>query len=270
MIYKVTASVETRGDGIRPEELFRNLQGDPVHPVDALFPIFRQHETGPWTPLGTGFFISDNGFFTTARHVLTDNYGNLLPSLVGLHVSRRDNTIMIRDVIKVTLHESADVAVGFLNDGGLRSGTPTHNYAFTLTEKQPQKGDKVTTFTIPKPAAVPSEGGAFELQFSPRLIEGVLEEHYPHGRDKILMPSHCFQSSMELEGGASGGPVFFGDGSVFGINSTGFDGEPISYLSSVSDLFDLKVREVGLATEGRIINEISVRELAEKGCLQLR
>lgn len=76
---------------------------------------------------------------------------------------------------------------------------------------------------------------------------------------------------MSCEGGNSGGPVFFGEGDVFAINSTGSQGEqPYSCHSSVTELLDMNVYEVPLAIDvGRIRDKISIRELGELGYVKI-
>lgn len=267
MIYKVSTIVETLEKGIAPDEVFRNGAGKPANPSECIFPIFQPNEAGLWKGLGTGFFISPNGFFASAKHVLADDEGHLLSPLVGVQIMPRGERpqCRIRSITHVTLHESADLAVGFLEFEGRK------NSAFQLTERLPKKGDRVATFTISKLGVVALEGRKFELQFAPKIIYSELQEHWPTGRDKTFLPNHSFQSGMFYEGGASGGPVFFGDGEVFAINSTSSEGEtPYSCHSSVTDLLDMKVRQVALEIDGeKIREEVTIRELAQHGYINI-
>jgi hypothetical protein len=86
----------------------------------------------------------------------------------------------------------------------------------------------------------------FTLKFTTATLAGTVEKYHPEGRDSSMLPGRCFQTSMDISAGASGGPVAFGDGSVFGINSTGWDGVPVGFISSVEDLFELEVRRIRL------------------------
>ena len=79
-----------------------------------------------------------------------------------------------------------------------------------------------------------------------------------------MLPGRCFQTTMDLQGGASGGPVASSDGSVFGINSTGIDGHSITWISSVADLLDLSIYSIRLPS-GDLRNQVSIRELASLG-----
>jgi S1-C subfamily serine protease len=267
MIYKVSTTVETLRDGNLFDKRFRNGAGKPANPTECIFPIFQQNDSGLWKPLGTGFFIATNGFFATAKHVLMDDDGRLLPGLVGLQIMPRGERppVRIRAIIHVTVHESADLAVGFLEYEG------KDNSAFHLTERLPLKGDTVVTFAISKLGVVPLEGRSFELQFAPELIYSELEEHWPTGRDRTFLPNNCFQSGMSCEGGNSGGPVFFGEGDVFAINSTGSEGhQPYSFHSSVTDLLEINVYEVPLAVDGgRVRERITIKELGQLGYVKI-
>jgi len=267
MIYKVSTRIETLQAGQPFDHEFRDGAGNPANPSECIFPIFQQNDSGLWKPLGTGFFTSQNGFFATAKHVLTDSQGFLLPALVGVQIMPRSETPRnrIRPIINVTLHESADLAVGFLAYQG------RDNSAFHLTERLPKKDDTVATFAISRLGVVALEGRSFELQFAPELVYSELEQHWPTGRDRVFLPNNCFQSAMSCEGGNSGGPVFFGEGDVFAINSTGSQGEqPYSFHSSVTDLLDMKVNEVALAVDGgRVRKEVSIRELGQLGYVSI-
>jgi S1-C subfamily serine protease len=69
---------------------------------------------------------------------------------------------------------------------------------------------------------------------------------------------------MALASGASGGPVAFGEGAVFGVNSTGFDGSALSYISPVSAILDLSIGNIRFA-DGTIRENVKVSELVDRG-----
>jgi hypothetical protein len=102
----------------------------------------------------------------------------------------------------------------------------------------------VSTYAYPKTDIQP--GMPQVVRFEPAFFDGVLIEHHPHGRDKVVLPGPCFRTSMVIHGGASGGPVIGGDGTVFAVNSTGFDDDEISYVSCISEVLDLAITDVAL------------------------
>ncbi len=266
MSWNIQGRIYLSPDGSPIEEGFRDGHGKPADGLEAVFPIVQMSDEGPWDPIGTGFFISNNGLFATARHVLMDSTtSEPSPDLYGIQLIRRENRAIIRQIIKISSHPSADVAVGFLIDKEfVERGEQTVNKFFSLTSKTPQRDEKVLALAFPKPVLISSEN-AFELRFTSFVYEGVIEEEYPHGRDRHMLPGHCFQTTMNLAGGASGGPVAFGDGSVFGINSSGIPGlPPVSFVSSASDLLELSLNNVRLP-DGQIRSEISIADLVSLG-----
>lgn len=271
MIYKANLQREVLEEGNPIEDLFRNGGGKPTHPIYGIFLIASKDTTASWEP-GTGFFISQNGLFATARHVLTDKFGNLLDSLFGIQVLRNEGKAFARNIVNVKLHDKADVAIGFLEPSPEQLVHQfISNTAFMIISSAPTKGDKIATFAIPKPSRNDLSNGKIEVLLAPRIFWGEIEEHHPTGRDSVLLPGNCYQTSIDIQGGCSGGPVFFGDGKVFGINSSAQDTEPppISYVSSITDILDLTVNDVYLGSKTNFRSEVSVGELAERGYVLL-
>lgn len=58
---------ETFNDG------FSDKNGQPADGLSAIFPIVHLDDENPFMPIGTGFFIANNGLFATAKHVLLNN-----------------------------------------------------------------------------------------------------------------------------------------------------------------------------------------------------
>ena len=70
---------------------------------------------------------------------------------------------------------------------------------------------------------------------------------------------------MEIASGASGGPVLDSLGRVFGVNSTGIDGQRISFVSEIQDIFGITLTNVNLPD--RVNGAIRVEELVRRNYL---
>lgn len=200
---------------------------------EAVFLIVKQEPDGQFQLIGTGFFIAENGVFATAKHVLMDvlDGDERQTHPIGLIQFLPGNQYILRPIDRCTSNTIADVSVGVAKPARHNiTGEPLPNKIVTLTVVPPIPGARVATYAYPKTVARESE-----LHFFPAFYDGLMEEHFPDGRDKVIHPAPCYRTSIHVHGGASGGPVFRPDGDVFGINSTGIDGTDVSFVSRVDE-----------------------------------
>jgi S1-C subfamily serine protease len=168
---------------------------------------------------------------------------------------------------KIVCHPIADVAVGFLYDEDfVLHGKQTINKFFRLTKRKPSERDKVVTIAYPEGKLTPSESG-FLLNISSLVSEGKFEEYHPEGRDRVLLPGPCIRTSMPIKSGASGGPVAFGDGAVFAVNSTGCDGSDFGYVTPIEPILELSVDNIII--DGKIRESVSLYESASIGLVKI-
>ena len=72
---------------------------------------------------------------------------------------------------------------------------------------------------------------------------------------------------MPIKPGASGGPVAFGDGAVFAVNSTGCDGSDFGYVTPIEPILELSVDNIII--DGTKRESVSLRELASIGLIKI-
>lgn len=259
---KVEARFERSGG---PESGFVDGSGRPGDGMRAIFPIISGIDGVAWRPVATGFFVSNNGFFATAKHVVTDESGHILRDLAGVQLLPGENRARVRQIRHLALHPVADVAVGLLADPIFDAGGPqTLNATLRVTLKVPQVRTKVATVAFPNSEVHIREQGR-DLEFTSDVTLSEIEEYLPAGRDRVMLPGRCFRIGATIKSGASGGPAALSHGAVFGINSTGIDGTEIGYVSSVIDLLDLHVpRNLSGPPGGELV---SVQDLFDRGYL---
>jgi hypothetical protein len=268
MAEKITGTIVVDTNSSQIKGGFRDRNEVPRQGWEAIFPIVQIKSDTKWKPIATGFFISNNGLFATAKHVLVNNEGRPLRSLFGIQVLHETNEILAREIVGIDLHPLADVGIGFLFDKTFAErGEQTVNKMFGLTVKMPNAGERIVTYSFPRSAAF-QNGNAQVLKFASAASEGVFEEFHPVRRDRSFLPGPCIRTSMPLAPGSSGGPVAFGDGYIFAINSTGYNGTDLSYVSPISSLLELAVHHVRLL-DGTVRSRITLAALAEMGLIVL-
>ena len=260
---------EMRGEAAPGAYEVRTGDGDPADASHAIFPIVKYDPDSRPHLIGTGFFVSNMGLFVTARHVLLaafDEHGHQRDP-IGIIQFLPNGTYLRRPILRCTTHRIADVAVGVAAPmSNNKDGTPLTNRVLTLTVDPPNIGTRVVTFAYPK--HINLIGDVQILSFAPTWFDGKIEEHLTAGRDRVVLPGPCYQTSIVIHGGASGGPVFCPSGCVFGVNSTGFDGTDISYVSRVNETLTLTVE--GVSMGGDLPRMTSAMEMVREGHLLVK
>jgi hypothetical protein len=239
---------------------------DWMHFVFPIMKYFPKDET--YQPVGTGFFISSIGLFVTARHVIADlleQDGTIRSVLVATHLlSNGERTL--RSVERFFVHDVTDIAIGFLKPTAPDGTTPIFNYALRLALYWPLGPQKVRSVSFPN--TIRAQHDETEIIILDMLhASGELTMLHRKGRDRAMLRGPCYETSLQIYGGSSGGPVFDERGRVFGIHSTGFDNLPVSYIVPVSEIMDIRITGVQLNTgQG---TDISISELAERGLVAI-
>ena len=211
--------------------------GKEIEPQTAIFPIMKEVSGGENRLVGTGFFITTIGHFVTAKHVI-EEAGDLATGKQKAYIHAvhfvEGTKVLVRHITKVSFHPAADVAVGKMDYYRMDdTGRPLMNLVPTFTTEIPRVGSTVVTYAYPE-----SSPGEFVVGY----YSGKLTGHSVKPRDARLVTWPHFTTSIDLGGGASGGPVFDERGRVFGINCVGGI-QNYSCMARVNELLPLSVPE---------------------------
>ncbi|EGQ7967254.1 trypsin-like peptidase domain-containing protein, partial [Vibrio vulnificus] len=203
----------------------------------TIFPIFRLDKSNRYFLVGTGFYIAGDGIFVTAKHVVEEVVDNG-DELKVFHMEG-ENWVM-RKMAFYTPHPEADIAVGVLERLMFKtSGTYLENKYSVISVNKPEINDRLYTYTYPKTEIKYEEKQ--QINIVPTQYDGLVTDCFPDGRDRVMLPSACYQLAMGIVGGASGGPVFDASGKVVAINSTSYENDNITFVSCIQDLMPLNV-----------------------------
>ncbi len=274
----------TRGSRFLPDGVvLRNDNGRSINPVQMIMPIaLAEGSSDRLHPIGTCFplFAAQN-VFVTARHVLAD-----LPLVVendelgtirfrddfklvgGCYTSADDSGKlgwMLRPIIRLWEHPTADLALGlFARINLIKLRRELVDHIATRDFSIPTVDDLLCTFAYPNlGGAATSAELARRVRMTRTIRMGFVNQVYPTGRDRYLLPEACMETSLDIRGGMSGGPVFNPRGRLCGVNSTSIDGPPsdeaVSFVSLLAPCLEMRLPDTVRGTTH------SVRELIDRG-----
>lgn len=230
----------------------------PVDPNGAILPIVREVDGGrSGQIIGTGFFVA-HGLIITAGHVVdvavadsSKKSDSLLDApLWCIQLIPGTNEYYWRPIERAQRHALSDIALCRLRPLMNARGEPLRNPVLRLSDHDPEIGTPVATYAHPD-SRVSRRGGRVLMNLRPHFYEGKIDDHFPVRRDSSNITWPCFQTSIHIHGGASGGPVFDAmTGTVFGICATSF--EPYtntSYVTKIRGAMEMPV--AGIPTQGR-------------------
>ncbi len=240
---------------------FKNSFGVEMEGHKVVFPfVVKQGEQIKF--LGSGFFIQQGGGFVTAKHNLYDGEKSIIDDLLIIDY-RAEGEFHPRRISHVFKHKIADILLGMCSWDVRQPDVFIENDFLTMAKAQPKIGETVHTYAYPKNEVVKMEDGSFVGEFQPMYQFGEVVEYFPNGRDRTFLPGPCYQTTILVEGGSSGGPIFNQEGKVVGINSTGYEGvtPPVSFFTPISEIFEFRIP---------FVDNKSVLEMAEIGILAIK
>lgn len=246
--------------------MFKNSIGKTITQDECIFSLIAYYPTKKtFKCRGTGFFINPIGGFVTAKHVFFENDGSHVPTLYGVqsifYNGKRE--VLIRPVIHFVPHMNADIALGFLGkpkDNKKYANTPPLVSPFAISLSELKENDEVRTNAFPSTKSIDISDDEQLFTFKGIWSTGKIVEFCPDGGPLVKNP--CYHTTMNILDGASGGPVLK-DNIVVAINSSAYEigeGEPISYVTPISLIQDLSIRD------GEKI--ISVRDLIKNNFIK--
>ncbi len=238
--------------------------GRKVEGNETIVPIVKQVDGWRLELIGTGFFIASNGILVTAKHVLKDVMRNG-QQVHGIAIVQfiPGNQYLIRPLMFMSENTNADIAIAVPQSAKHNiTGEELVCPRATLTTETPAIGDIVSTYAYPN-SSIENNAGKVIARFEAHFYEGCLDEFLPEGRDRVMLPSPCFRTSFVTHGGASGGPVVGPSGKVFAVNSTGWHGEPLSFVSRINEILPLTVNIKD--EKSGTVQAMTVIEMAKRG-----
>ena len=161
-----------------------------------------------------------------------------VPTLYGVQTTAK-NEHHVRVANSFSFHPQADIVIGMLGEriNEVRRMQPEFAIPFKLNFDQLKVNDKISSYAFPQVKSQEGDNGEMEFTFEGKWTEGVILELVAEGRGKTK--NRCYMTSMDIQGGASGGPVIH-NSRVVGINSSGMDGV-YSLITPIDFIVDMVV-----------------------------
>jgi trypsin-like peptidase len=253
---------------------FAAAHGPLPNPVGHTFPLLTHDDQGCWRLIGTGFYISGDGLFVTAAHVIEDvlEDGRQAAPLAIMHLWSESGlfgpeSYLLRPIIQCWVGDTADIVLGVAAHAtNNETGATLSHWRWPLSWEPPTVGQSVATYAFPNHSIEQTAGGQ-TFHFQPDLYPGSVLE-IDEFRDRLLVPYPYMHVSFDIHGAASGGPVVAGD-AVVGVNCRFMKPGGPGVVAQIRSLQDSFIDDAVLSGES-VRRRVQFSELVEAGAVTAR
>jgi hypothetical protein len=254
---------------------FTAPHGPLPNPVGHTFPLLTHDAHGKWRLIGTGFYISGDGLFVTARHVVDDvlDGDRQVAPLVIMHLRSESGlfgpeSYLLRPIGQCWLGETADVALGAAARAtNNRTGEVLSHWSWPLSWQAPDIGATAATYAFPNHSVEETTTDQI-FHFAPDLYPGPVLE-IGEFRDHILVPYPYMHVGCHIHAAASGGPVAIQGVGVVGVNCRFMDPDGPGVVVQIRCLQDAFIDNMILLGEDRE-RRVTFTELVGAGAVTAR
>lgn len=240
------------------------------NPVGHTFPLVTHNSEGQWRLIGTGFYISSDGLFVTAKHVVEDvlKGAQQIGPLAIFHLRSPSGLFgpqeyLIRPIMQCWLGEKADIALGVAAHATNKTtGETLSHWCWRLSWATLSAGTRVGTYAFPNHVIQQVENRQ-TIVFRPDTYLGHIQE-VADFRDRVMVPYPYLHVDFRIHGGASGGPIFGSHGAVIGINCTELTPEGPGFGAQIRCLQDSFIDDAILSGE-QDPRQVTFTELVSTG-----
>ena len=208
----------------------RRGDGAAIHPGSGITPLLKAVDRAVYRVVGTAFYITRYGLFMTAGHVakaIRHGDGNTLQECFLLHLLE-PNEISLRPVRQITFFDNptfspGDIAIGHADNFHDEStGAALQNMRGELSLSPIESGSRLVTYAYPNNEDLDFTDPDIPRRVRSDYFEGEVIRFVSDGSNRDLPYPH-YETTISLENGASGGPVFDANGRIVGVNCAGWN-----------------------------------------------